>query len=46
MIAPQSDELIVALFLVRRTVNCFSPVRTLTESSWNPKTTYSATLRS
>ena len=40
MIAPHSDELIVALFLVRRTENSFSPVWTLTESSWNPNTTY------
>ena len=47
MMAPQSDEVIVALFLVRRVVNSFSPVRTLTESlSWKPKTTYWVTLRS
>ncbi len=46
MIAPQSDEEIVALFFTRRSVQGFSSLRTDTESPWKPKTTYSVSERS
>ena len=46
MTAPQSDEVISALLRVRRSSKGLAPGTTLTESPWNPKTTYSVRLRS